>query len=152
MATSTRTATTVDQSALKVNQAGIITTLLLSFLLSAVWPAAALLVPLLALVMLVGSVEPRLALFRQIYLRMLRPRGLVHARVIVDSPKPHTFAQQVGGSVLILASLAFALQLPIVGWGLSWVTIVLAFVNFAFNYCLGCQIFYRLERVGLVKA
>ena len=143
---------TVDQTALKVTQAGIITTLLIAFLLSAVWPWAALLVPILALVMLAGSVEPRLALFRQLYLRVLRPRGLVQPRVVVDSPRPHAFAQQMGGSVLILAAIAFFLGSPVIGWGLSWVVIVLAFVNFTFNFCLGCQIFYRLERLGLVKA
>lgn len=149
---STDSTSTVDQTALKVTQAGIITTLLVAFLLSALWPGAALLVPILALVMLAGSVEPRLALFRQLYLRVLKPRNLAHPRVVADSPRPHAFAQQMGGSVLLLATLFFALGNPIIGWGLSWVVIVLAFVNFAFNFCLGCQIFYRLERFGLVKA
>ena len=146
-------AATLDQSALKVTQAGIVSTLLLAFLLDALWPAAAIWVPLLAVVMLAGSVEPRLALFRQIYLRLLRPSNLVRPRVIADSMRPHAFAQQMGGSMLLLASLfLFPLNNAVIGWGLVWIVIVLAFVNFAFNFCLGCQIFYRLERFGLVKA
>jgi hypothetical protein len=152
MAVTGSRALTVDQTALKVNQVGIITTLLVGFLISAVLPGVVLLVPVLALVMLVGSVEPRFALFRQLYLRVLKPNGVLRPRVVADNPKPHAFAQLVGGSVLVLASIAFAVQAPIVGWVLAWVVIVLAFVNFAFNFCLGCQIFYRLERVGLVKA
>jgi len=146
-------AATLDQSVLKVTQAGIVTTLLLAFLLAALWPAAALLVPLLAIAMLAGSVEPRLAPFRQLYLRLLRPSNLVRPRVIADSMRPHVFAQQMGGSMLLLASIfLFPLNSLVIGWGLVWIVIVLAFVNFAFNFCLGCQIFYRLERFGLVKA
>jgi len=146
-------AATLDQSVLKVTQAGIVTTLLLAFLLAALWPAAALLVPLLAIAMLAGSVEPRLAPFRQLYLRLLRPSNLVRPRVIADSMRPHAFAQQMGGSMLLLASIfLFPLNSLVIGWGLVWIVIVLAFVNFAFNFCLGCQIFYRLERFGLVKA
>ena len=142
-------AATLDQSVLKVTQAGIVTTLLLAFLLAALWPAAALLVPLLAIAMLAGSVEPRLAPFRQLYLRLLRPSNLVRPRVIADSMRPHAFAQQMGGSMLLLASIfLFPLNSLVIGWGLVWIVIVLAFVNF----CLGCQIFYRLERFGLVKA
>jgi uncharacterized protein DUF4395 len=152
-ATTTTGAGTLDQSALKVTQAGIVTTLLLAFLLDALWPPVAIWVPLLGLVMLAGSVEPRLALFRQLYLRVLRPSNLVRPRVIVDSMRPHAFAQQMGGAFLLLASLfLFPLGNAVIGWGLTWVVIVLAFVNFAFNFCLGCQIFYRLERFGLVKA
>ena len=55
--------------------------------------------------------------------------------------------------MLLLASIfLFPLNSLVIGWGLVWIVIVLAFVNFAFNFCLGCQIFYRLERFGLVKA
>ncbi|HYM50024.1 MAG TPA: DUF4395 domain-containing protein [Candidatus Limnocylindrales bacterium] len=152
MAISTSGTATVDQTALKVNQAGIIATLLLAFLLSPLVPALVGLVPALALVMLVGGVEPRLALFPQLYRRVLRPAGYLKPRVVRDSPRPHAFAQMVGGSVLVLASIAFAAQAPLIGWALAWVVIVLAFVNFAFNFCLGCQIFYRLERIGIVRA
>jgi hypothetical protein len=144
---------TLDQSALKVTQAAIVSTLMVAFLLDAVFPVAAIWVPLLALVMLIGSLDPRLALFRQIYVHLLRPAGLVRPRVIADSMRPHAFAQQMGGVVLLLASLfLFPIGNAIVGWGLTWLVILLAFVNFAFDFCLGCQIFFRLERFGLVKA
>ena len=29
---------------------------------------------------------------------------------------------------------------------------VLAFVNLAFGYCLGCQIYYQLGKRGLIRA
>jgi hypothetical protein len=35
---------------------------------------------------------------------------------------------------------------------LALLVAVLAFVNLAFNYCVGCQIYYQLGRAGLIKA
>jgi len=124
----------VDRTALKVNQAGIVLTLLAAFLLAAIWPALALAVPLLAVVMLVGTVEPRAALFRQIYLRVLRPAGWLRARPAEESPKPHAFAQALGGVFLVLASLSFLLAVPVLAWALAWIVLLLAFVNLAFGF------------------
>lgn len=124
----------VDRTALKVNQAGIVLTLLGAFLLSAIWPALALAVPVLALVMLVGTFEPRAGLFRQLYLRVLRPAGWLRARPVEESPRPHAFAQGLGGAVLVLASLAFLLAAPLVAWVLAWIVLLLAFVNLAFGF------------------
>jgi len=124
----------VDRTALKVNQAGIVVTLLAAFLLAAVWRPVALAVPVLAAVMLVGALEPRAALFRQVYLRVLRPAGWLRARPSEESPRPHAFAQALGGVFLVLASVAFLLALPVIGWGLAWIVLLLAFVNLTFGF------------------
>ena len=124
----------IDRTALKVNQAGIVLTVLLAFLLSALWPALVWVVPVLALVMLVGAIEPRAALFRQAYLTILRPAGLLRPRPVEESPRPHNFAQILGGVFLVLASLAFVLSAPVLGWALAWIVLVLAFVNLAFGF------------------
>jgi hypothetical protein len=57
----------------------------------------------------------------------------------------------MGGVVLAVASL-FLIPLPVVGLALALLVAVLAFVNAAFGYCLGCQIFFQLERRGLIRA
>src|SRR5436309_9695604 len=83
---------TVDHSALKVNQTGIVATVLVAFIGSAFglgWPL--LLLPILAIVLLVGTFNPQLALFKQFYFRVLKPRGIVKARPIQDRPEPHNF-------------------------------------------------------------
>ena len=46
----------------------------------------------------------------------------------------------------------FLLPLPVVGLALSLLVAVLAFVNLAFGYCLGCQIYYQLSKAGLIRA
>jgi hypothetical protein len=141
----------VDHSALKVNQAGIVATVLVAFIGSAFFRPALVLIPLLSIVLLLGTFTPRLALFKQLYFQVLKPRGIVKARPVQDRPEPHNFAQGMGGVVLAIASL-FLVPLAVVGLALSLLVAILAFINLAFGYCLGCQIYYQLGRAGLIKA
>src|SRR3977135_4235122 len=104
----------VDHSALKVNQTGIVTTVLVAFVGSAFFRPALVLIPLLAIVLLLGTFVPRLALFKQIYFKFLKPRGIVKPRPVQDRPEPHNFAQAMGGVVLAIASLFFV-SLPVDG-------------------------------------
>ncbi|HLQ16284.1 MAG TPA: DUF4395 domain-containing protein [Candidatus Eisenbacteria bacterium] len=141
----------VDHSALKVNQAGIIVTVLVAFIGSAFYRPLLVLIPLLAIVLLLGTFVPRLALFKQLYFKVLKPRGIVKPRPVQDRPEPHNFAQGLGGVFLAVASV-FLLPLTVVGLALALLVAVLAFVNFAFGYCLGCQIYFQLGKRGLIKA
>jgi hypothetical protein len=141
----------VDHSALKVNQTGIVATVLVAFIGSAFYRPLLVLIPLLAVVLLLGTVAPRLALFKQLYFKVLKPSGVVKPRPVQDRPEPHNFAQGLGG-VFLAVSSAFLLPLPVVGLALALLVAVLAFVNLAFGYCLGCQIYYQLGRAGLIKA
>jgi hypothetical protein len=141
----------VDHSALRVNQTGIVATVLVAFIGSAFFRPLLVLIPLLAVVLLLGTFAPQLALFKQIYFKVLKPRGIVKPRPVQDRPEPHNFAQGMGGVVLAIASV-FLLPLPVVGLALALLVAVLAFVNVAFGFCLGCQIYYQLGRAGLIKA
>src|SRR5260221_10380935 len=133
----------VDHSALKVNQTGIITTVLVAFIGSAFYRPLLVLIPLLAIVLLVGTFAPQLAVFKQLYFKVLKARGIVKPRPVQDRPEPHNFAQGMGGVVLAIASL-FLVPIPVVGLALSLLVAILAFINLAFGYCLGCQIYYQL--------
>ena len=141
----------VDHSALKVNQTGIVTTVLVAFIGSAFYRPLLALIPLLAIVLLLGTFAPKLALFKQLYFKVLKPRGIVKPRPVQDRPEPHNFAQGLGGVFLVVAS-AFLLPVPVVGLALSLLVAVLAFVNLAFGYCLGCQIYFQLGKAGVIKA
>jgi uncharacterized protein DUF4395 len=141
----------IDHSALKVNQAGIVATVLLAFIGSAIWRPLLVLIPLLAIVLLLGTFVPQLALFKQLYFKVLKPRGIVKPRPVPDRPEPHNFAQGLGGVFLAVASI-FLIPLPVVGLALALLVAVLAFVNLAFGYCLGCQIYFQLGKAGLIRA
>ena len=140
----------VDHAALKVNQTGIVTTVLVSFVGSVLFRPLLVLIPLLAVVLLLGTFAPQLALFKQLYFKVLKPRGIVKPRPVQDRPEPHNFAQGLGGVFLAVASI-FLIPVPVVGLALALLVAVLAFVNLAFGYCVGCQIFYQLERRGVLK-
>jgi hypothetical protein len=141
----------VDHSALKVNQTGIIATVLVAFIGSAFYRPLLVLIPLLAIVLLVGTFAPNLALFKQLYFKVLKPRGIVKPRPVQDRPEPHNFAQGLGGVFLVVAA-AFLLPVPVIGLALALIVAVLAFVNLAFGYCLGCQIYFQLGKRGLIRA
>ena len=141
----------VDHSALKVNQTGIVATVLVAFVASAFYRPALLLIPLLAIVLLLGTFAPKLALFKQLYFKVLKPRGIVKPRPVQDRPEPHNFAQGLGGVFLVVAS-AFLIPAPVIGLALALLVAVLAFVNLAFGYCLGCQIYFQLGKRGLIRA
>ena len=141
----------VDHSALKVNQAGIVATVLVAFIGSAFFRPLLILIPLLSVVLLLGTFAPRLALFKQIYFKVLKPRGIVKPRPVQDRPEPHNFAQGLGGVFLAISSVLLV-PVPVLGLAIALLVAVLAFVNLAFGYCLGCQIYYQLGKAGLIRA
>ncbi len=134
----------VDRTALRFNQACIVALLALAFILNWAWLAG-----LVGLVMLAGSIWPEAGLFKQVYARVLKPRGVLKPEVVVDEQAPHLFAQGLGGLFLAAAAAAFALGASAVGWTLALVVAALALVNLALNFCLGCFIYYQLARRGV---
>jgi len=143
--------TTVDHSALKVNQTGIVATVLVAFAGSYFYRPILILIPLLAVVLLLGTFAPRLALFKQLYFKVLKPRGIVKPQPVQDRPEPHNFAQGMSGIMLSISSVLL-LAFPVAGLALALLVAVLAFVNVAFGFWRGCQIYYQLGKAGLSRA
>ena len=143
---------TVDHAALKVNQTGIIVTVLVAFVGGLFFAPLLWLIPALAIVLLLGTFVPQAALFKQLYFRVLKPAGIVKPRPVEDRPEPHNFAQGLGGVFLVFASIALIPSLEVAGLVLALLVAVLAFVNLAFGYCVGCQIYFQLGKRGLIRA
>lgn len=141
-----------DRSVLKVGQVFIMGINVLAFALGYVLQVrgAWVLAPLVGALMVLGVINPELGLFRQLYLRVLKPRGVVAPRVVEEDATPHQFAQVVGAVFLFGAGAAFLLGGTVLGWFLAWVVIVLAFLNFAFDFCAGCQVYFQLQRLKLI--
>jgi hypothetical protein len=136
----------VDTTAIKFNQAAIISLTLLGFLLNQPY-----LVLFVGLVMAVGTVWPQTALFKLIYLKFLKANNILAANIINDDPAPHQFAQGVGAIFLLAGSSALLVFNQVVlGWTLAWIVIILAMINLFFNFCAGCFVYYQLDRVGLI--
>ncbi len=134
----------IDHTALKFNQAAIISLLLLAFLLDQVW-----LVGFVGLVMLVGTWWPQAGLFKLLYSRLLKPAGLLKPELLADEQQPHLFAQGLGGLFLAISLGAFWASLPLVGWLVVGMVAVLAAINLFLGFCLGCYLYYQMARRGL---
>jgi hypothetical protein len=132
----------VDHAALRTNQALIISMLLASFILDAQG-----LVPLVAIIMGVGTLVGKPG-FVFVY-RLLRRVSLIQPDRIRDNIEPHRFAQGFGAVVLLAATGAHLLQLSFLGWILTWVVIALAALNLFGGFCVGCALYYWLNRAGL---
>ena len=137
----------VDRNAIRVNQACIVVLVALAFLLNLPW-----LVAVVAVSLAVGLAAPEANPFRVLYVRALRPSGLVKSDVVREDPAPHRFAQGMGATCLALAVVLLAVGAATLGWALSGLVVVLAAVNLAFGFCTGCFIHYQLSRRGLLGA
>jgi hypothetical protein len=138
-----------DRCPLKVGQVLLIGGLVIAWGVALAHPAAAVALPLFALMLLGGALSPATSLPRWLYTAVLKPRGLVRPRVRVEDPAPHRFAQLVGGTFLVAASVVAAFGQLTIAWSLGWIVVALAFLNFAFDICVGCIVYAQLVRVGL---
>ena len=88
------------------------------------------------------------------------PYGIVFARFVrprltppteLEDPAPPTFAQGVGLVVTGLGLLLHLVGVPYVLVIAAALAFIAAFLNSVFGYCLGCQIYLLLVRVGVIR-
>ena len=84
-----------------------------------------------------------------IFKKFIRPN--LSAPSELEDPKPPTFAQLIGfivaGAGLVLG--AFAVPYGVAGAAAA--AFVAAFLNAAFAFCLGCQMYLGLKRFGVIR-
>jgi molybdopterin converting factor small subunit len=136
-----RTLRPVDHTALRVNQAFII-----SFLGAAFIAGSGALVALVCLAMGIGAIIGRPG-FLPLY-RLLRGHGPFKPDVVQDNPEPHRFAQAMGATVLVGSVICALAGLGVAEWILAWAVIALAALNLFGGFCVGCAIYYWLHRLG----
>jgi hypothetical protein len=134
----------VDHNAIRTNQVFTISVLALAFVLDL--PALA---ALQALLMLLSAAAPHLGPYTRFYRHVLRPAGIVQPDLKLDNPEPHRFAQLVGSIFVGSGFLALVAGVPVVGWALVGVVIVLASLNLFAGWCAGCMMYYWLNRLGV---
>jgi len=84
-----------------------------------------------------------------LFKKLVRPR--LDAPNELEDPRPPQFAQTVGFLVasLGLVTSAFGFEYGVALF--AGFAFVAAFLNAAFAYCLGCQIWLGLRRLGLIR-
>ncbi|MDX1993132.1 MAG: DUF4395 domain-containing protein [bacterium] len=134
----------VDRTGLKTGQALTIILLLLAFVLD-FWP----LVAFVALAQFLGALDVPFAPYRLFYQSVVKPSGLAKPYIQQDNPEPHRFAMLVGALFNTAASIALIAGVPLVGWVLVGIVVVLANLNFWLNFCAGCWMYYQFNRLGV---
>jgi hypothetical protein len=127
-----------DSNILRFNQISIVFLLSLSAALN-----LPMLVGLVAAVMLLGTIEPRLALFKQAYAQFVRPILRLSNQLVEEDPRPHNFAQGLGGVFLLVSSSAFLFGLPVLGWVIAVLVVALALLNLTTGICVGCFLYFQ---------
>ncbi|MDX2377438.1 DUF4395 domain-containing protein [Microbacterium sp. LRZ72] len=110
--------------------------------------AAFVLLGVIALLFLWGVLSPRTAPWAALYRTLIRPR--LAPPTEQEDPRPPRFAQGVGLSV---TTAGLVLHLAGVPWAVpiaAAVAFVAAFLNAAFGFCLGCQMYLLLQRAGVL--
>lgn len=96
-----------------------------------------------------GFSSPATSPWSVLFRTVVRPR--LASPVELEDPRPPRFAQVVG---FIVVSIGLVLHLVGVPWALpiaGAAAFVAAFLNAAFGFCLGCQIYLALARIGLIR-
>ena len=132
----------IDHSAMQTSMAVRLGLLFAAYLVDATW-----LVAVAGALMLYGTIRGRPD-YLVVY-RGLSRRGWISPDLVPDNPEPHRFSLGVGSVFLIGATAAFLAGSPTVGWALTWIVIGLTALNLFGGFCVGCAVYYWLNRVGL---
>lgn len=107
-----------------------------------------LLTLIIALLFLWGVISPRTAPWSVLFRTLIRPRLAPPSEL--EDPRPPRFSQGVG---LFVVGIGLLLHLVGVPWALPIATsaaFIAAFLNAAFAFCLGCQLYLLLQRAGVI--
>ena len=119
-----------------------ITTLLLALLLiTESWVLLAYIVTAFALGAFFG---PKATPYALIFSKLIKPR--LKGKVPLEDVRPPHFAQVVGFIFVLAASIAYLLDIAPLFTIAVGGALAAAFLNAAFNYCLGCELYLLLAR------
>lgn len=93
--------------------------------------------------------SPRTAPWGVIFRTFVKPRLAPPAEL--EDPRPPRFAQVVGFVVVLVGLLLHIAGVP---WALPIAgafAFIAAFLNAAFAFCLGCQLYLAFTRIGLIR-
>lgn len=87
--------------------------------------------------------------FGWIFKTFVKPR--LAAPKELEDPRPPQFAQGVGLFVAAIGLVLYQLAVPNGLAIAAAAAFIAAFLNAAFGFCLGCQIYVGLQRIGIIR-
>ena len=108
---------------------------------------AFVLTAVIALLFLWGVQSPTTSPWSVLFRRVVRPR--LAPPTELEDPRPPRFAQGVGLFVVVVGLLLHLLGVPLALPIATAMAFVAAFLNAAFGFCLGCELYLLLQRAGV---
>ena len=103
-----------------------------------------------AVVFAIGAIRgPQFTPYAFIYKKLIKPR--LKSEVTFEDARPPQFAQSVGLGFALVAVIASVLGASGVFTVAVGFALAAAFLNAAFNFCLGCQVYLLILRVRTAK-
>ena len=98
------------------------------------------------LVFAIGAFRgPQFTPYSLIFRKFVRPR--LSGEVPTEDIRPPKFAQSVGLIFALVATLGLFIHLPVLFTVAAGAALAAAFLNAAFDYCLGCEVYLLLLRL-----
>ena len=110
---------------------------------------AFLLTVLIAALFLWGILSPRTQPWSALYRTVVRPK--LSPPTDLEDPRPPRFAQGVGLFVVAVGILLHLIGVPLALPIATAAAFIAAFLNAAFGFCLGCELYLLLRRAGLFR-
>ena len=99
-----------------------------------------------AVVFAIGAIKgPQFTPYACIYRTLIKPR--LKSPLRTEDVRPPKFAQSIGLIFVLVALVGSAAGAPVVFTVAIAAALAAAFLNAAFNFCLGCQIYLLLARL-----
>lgn len=129
---------------------GVVVLVVVALGLVGLTPAATILLGAQAVVFLVAAIvgaarHP----YGFVFKRLIRPR--LAAPIELEDPAPPTFSQGVGFVVVTLGVVLQLVGVPYAVVVAAGAAFIVAFLNSVFGYCVGCQIYLLLARIGIIR-
>jgi hypothetical protein len=109
---------------------------------------AFLLTVVIALLFLWGVLSPTTSPWGVLFRRVVRPRLSPPSEL--EDPRPPRFAQGVGLFVVAVGLILHLVDVPLALPIATAMAFIAAFLNAAFGFCLGCQLYLLLQRAGII--
>lgn len=133
--------TTIDARGPRFAAAITVVVLSIALVTHSLWVLA-----LQALVFGIGALRgPQFTPYSAIFRKVVRPR--LKGEVPTEDVRPPQFAQTVGFGFALVGIAGVIISAPIVFAVAVSFALAAAFLNAAFNYCLGCEIYLLLLRL-----
>ncbi len=133
----------IDHAEIKVGQLLTITLSLAALTLQQTMPLM-----VLCVVFLLSGTIRGLSPFVWVYRWLVRPLKLMRSDYRLDNIQPHKFGQLIGAVTALLAIALIEYGPPLAGWSVVVVLIALTAISYA-GWCIGCFLYYQLNRLGL---